>query len=700
MPLGAGLYSVSMGLGIGIDIGGTFIDVVVADDRGLRVMKLPSDDASPAGRIIPSLIALAGGGTYPQGIDRVAHGTTVATNALLEGDWGRTALITTAGLADVLSIGRQNRSRLYDLNFRRPPAVIPRSLRFEAKERVLADGTVHVALSDEEISRVVAAVERAGAEAIAVCFLFSFLRPEHERRMGAALSRALKPPVTLSSELLPEFREYERTSTTAVNAALMPVVGRYLTDLEAASRGANVACAWEIMQSSGAMIPAELAQRQPARILLSGPAAGVEAACFVGAALGCDDLVSLDMGGTSCDVSLIRRGTVSKTTRSTVGGYAVALPMVDVHTIGAGGGSIAWVDSGGALRIGPRSAGAVPGPCCYNRGGDEPTVTDAHVVLGRIPAEHSLGGLGTLDRKAARAAIGRIAHDLGLDVQAAALGILRVANAAMERAIRTVSVERGHDPREYALIAYGGAGPLHAVDLARRLEIPRVILPGNAGVLSAMGLLGADTAFDVSQGVLRPLDGVTPGDLLAVIRGLWRNGSRTLSGRGPRGNVGYRLDVDLRYRGQSHELTVPLASDLGAPVLDESAGSALLDEAARAFHDAHERRFGHADMQRPVELVAVRLRVVLAGTGWDIATLGAPPGANERSPGTSEIANVGFLDDGWREAQVVHRAQLAPGTRLRGPMLLLSEESTAVLPPGCDGTVEINGHVVLDVHVG
>jgi N-methylhydantoinase A len=690
-----------MAFGAGIDIGGTFIDAVVSDARGTCILKVPSPTTAPAAGVIPALrqLVAAQGDALPS-LGRAAHGTTVATNALLERRWGRTALITTQGFADVLTIGRQNRSRMYDLRFRRPPSIIPRDLRFEARERVAADGSILVPLTEAEIERVLDAIEDEAVEAAAVCFLFSFLHPDHERRIGDAVRRRGGIPLTRSSDLLPEFREYERMSTTAINAALLPVVGRYLEALGTAGREAGIVPPWEIMQSSGAMIPAEVAQRQPARILLSGPAAGVEAARCIGAALRLPDVISLDMGGTSCDVALIAEGRVATTTSGAVGGYAVALPMVDVHTIGAGGGSIAWVDAGGALRVGPRSAGATPGPCCFGRGGEEPTVTDAHVVLGRIPADHPIGGLARLDLEAARHAIGGIARQIGGTIEEVANGVLRVANAAMERAVRQVSVERGHDPRRFALLAFGGAGPLHAVDLARGLEIPTVVLPATAGVLSAAGLLSSDTAFDVSQGILRPLAALDPAELSAVVGRLWEAACTALGGAAKGSTPGHVVDADLRYVGQSHELTVPGRAGRGAPILGTERAAALLDALRASFHRLHAQRFGHADPGRAVELVAVRLRATIPGSGFGDAVFQTPRGADPapRGRGAARRA-VRFLGDagGPRPTAVVRRAELSAGERVEGPLLIVSAESTAVIPPGCAGRVHDAGHLLLEV---
>ncbi|MEW6217739.1 MAG: hydantoinase/oxoprolinase family protein, partial [Candidatus Bipolaricaulota bacterium] len=586
---------------IGVDIGGTFTDVVVLGEGGLLLFKFPSTPDDPARGVLAALETLiAQGEIEPGSVARVAHGSTVATNAVLEGKLGKTALVTTEGFGDVLEIGRQNRPSLYDLFFTRPEPIAPRDLRFEVPERVGADGAVVRLLDREAMVRLLPALRAAGVQAVAVCFLFSFLCPGHEREAGEVLAE-LGLPVTLSSDLLPEFREYERTSTTVINAALRPVVGSYLSSLEEGSARLGLPARWQVMQSSGAIAHGATAQREPVRIVLSGPAGGVEGARQVGRRSGFPDLITLDMGGTSCDVALVQGGTVGRTVGGAIGGYPVALPMADIHTIGAGGGSLARFDAGRALRVGPESAGADPGPACYGRGGTEPTVTDAHLVLGHLLPEFPLGGLPRLDLDAARRAVGRIADPLGITVEAAALGILEVADAAMERAIRVMSVERGHDPRRFALLAFGGAGPLHAVSLARRLSIPRVLVPPTAGVLSALGLLLAEVGHETGQGVVRPLRSVPVAELAALLNRLQGQAQEELVGRGARQEaVRFATVAALRYAGQAHELDVPVSPG--------EVGPTWIAELEAAFHEAHAGRYGHAAPDESVELVAVRVR--------------------------------------------------------------------------------------------
>jgi N-methylhydantoinase A len=667
---------------IGVDIGGTFTDIVVLDEHGPRLFKFPSTPRDPARGVLDALAELIERGEIaPCAIERIAHGSTVATNALLEGKWGKTALVTTRGFRDVLEIGRQNRPALYDLFFERPHPIVPRDLRFEVTERVDSRGNTVRPLVEPEVRRVCAEIRTRDVEAIAVCFLFSFLNPSHERRVGEILAQELGLPVTLSSDLCPEFREYERASTTVVNAALRPVVGTYLSALEAGAAGLGLPARWHVMQSSGAIAHSGTAQNEPARILLSGPAGGVEGARVLGRQAGFPDLITMDMGGTSCDVALIRDGHAARTTGGAVGGHPVALPMADVHTIGAGGGSIAWLDPGGALRVGPESAGADPGPACYGRGGRDPTVTDAHLVLGRLLPEFPLGGLPNLDPDAARVAIQGIAAPLGLTVEQAALGILEVADAAMERALRVISIERGHDPRGFALLAFGGAGPLHAVALARRLAIPRVLVPPTAGVLSALGLLLAEVGHEVSQGTVRPLRSFSPIELSRLVEALHERAASELAAHGAPGRLQFAATAALRYQGQSHELDVPLVAGAGAEWL-------LSLEAA--FHDEHRRRYGHAAPDETIELVALRVRASVPPPPANVRPVFPPP------PPLPSSRPAWFSEDGPVAARLAHRTSLRSGARIEGPAVLLGADATALLPPGSAGTVDAQGTLIVE----
>lgn len=674
-----------MASAIGIDIGGTFIDIVVADENGLRHAKVPSIPGQPAQGVLAGLRCLVEeGDVVPSDVGRAIHGSTVATNALLEASWGRTALVTTRGFRDVLEIGRQNRPRLYDLSYRRSEMVVPRDLRFEITERVDSAGRELVAVDRAELESLAGRLRREGVAAVAVVFLFSFLNPDHEREVGRVLSEALPVPVVLSSDVLPEFREYERTSTTVVTAALRPVVGAYVSELQDGAAEMGLPKAWQIMQSSGAVTSAETAEEEPARVLLSGPAGGVEGARAVGETVGATDLITMDMGGTSCDVALIRGGRIGWSTSSHVGGHPVALPMVEIHTIGAGGGSIAWIDPGGALRVGPRSAGADPGPACYGRGGERPTVTDAHLLLGHLDPERPIGGLRTLDREAAGRAVRDLAGRLGLTELQTALGILEVSDAAMERAIRVISVERGHDPREFSLLAFGGAGPLHAVRVARRLSIPRVIVPSTAGVLSAFGLLTAEAGHDNGRSLVRLLKEVSADEFSSVVAELRSAGERRLLQEGIEASrIGHRVSADLRYAGQSHELNIGLPD--GECVDDEG-----IDALSVAFHDEHASCYGHSAPDEPIELVTVRVR---SSASPELVM----PEAVRVPRGEERFADVWFDEKGPTRTPFVGRASLCTGDRLVGPTIVLGEESTVVVPEGAHGSVDRHGHLLLEV---
>ncbi len=668
---------------IGIDIGGTFVDVVISDETGMWLAKEPSTPGDPAKGVLRALDRLVADRSIdPAATCGIVHGCTVATNALLEGKWARTALLTTRGFRDVLEIGRQNRPSLYDLHAVRPPAIVPRDLRFEVAERVNSAGDVDVPLDLTDLRAVAARIRQCDVEAVAVVFLFSYLRPDHEIVARRFLEDALGVPVVASSDVLPEIREYERTSTTVLSAALRPVIGAYLAALESGATERGFPRGWRVMQSSGAVTTAEHAQDQPASLLLSGPAGGVQGARAVGASIGERNLITMDMGGTSCDVALISDGEIERTQRGVVGGHPVALPMVSVHTIGAGGGSVAWVDAGGALRVGPQSMGAHPGPACYGRGG-RATVTDAHLVLGHLASDLALGGLPELDVGAARRAIeGEVGRPLGLSVERAALGVLEVADAAMERAIRVVTVERGRDPRDYALLAFGGAGPLHGASIARRLGLSRVVIPRAAGVLSALGLILAETGHDYSRSLVVRLADLDGGRTAAVLREMRARGEATLKAEGvTEEDMRFYASADVRYVGQSHELTVAVAFD----------GEADIGELREAFERAHVARYGHGSPEEEVELVTLRLRAqgpALAGTGRCVAGTGASLDRPHRV----------WLDaSGPVDGRICSRDVVSCGAEFRGPLVVVGDDATILVPADASGWCDAGGNIILDV---
>ncbi|MEA2532780.1 MAG: N-methylhydantoinase [Actinomycetota bacterium] len=597
----------------------------------------------------------------------IAHGTTVATNAVLERRGALTALVTTEGFADLLVIGRQNRPSLYDLWADRPEPLVPRALAAGVGERVGPSGEVLTPLDEDGARDVVAALLDAGAESLAVCLLFSFANPAHERRI-AALARDLSPTVrvSLSCDVSPEFREYERASTVALDAYVGPVVERYLDRIR--TRSASLGAGVVVMRSGGATMTLEEAVREPVNTLLSGPAAGVRGAVLVAGAAGMDDLVTFDMGGTSTDVCLVEGGEPALAAESSIGGLPFRTPAVAVHTVGAGGGSLLWIDPAGALRAGPASAGAVPGPASYGRGGTEPTVTDAHVVLGHLRPDGLLAGRLPLDTYAARKAFDPLASALGVGVEEVAAAGIAAVEAQMAKAIRVVTVERGRDPRDLTLVAFGGAGPMHATAIAAGLEVSTVLVPLPAGVLSALGLLTAPQATDVA--LTRPMRDPDPADVAALLAGLSDRASELLAHQGAeRASVQYR--IDCRYAGQAHEVPVAVAA---APDLSRVATD---------FAAAHRARYGWDAEGEPVELVTFRVRA--AGPEPRLRLPDVPPGGGARPlPGTA-----GYL-----------RADLGAGDRFAGPCLVWGDDATVVVDEGWDAEVDRHGSLILRARGG
>jgi N-methylhydantoinase A len=634
-------------LRIGVDAGGTFTDFVVLRPGGsLETFKLRSNPAAPHEVILEGIARAAGGCAAD-----VVHGSTVATNALLERKGARTAFVTTAGFEDLLEIGRQNRAKLYDLTPGPKRLLIPPELCFGVAERVHADGAIARRPAPAALKRLKDALRKAGVESVAICFLHSFRVPDNERAAAGALGSGFD--VSVSHEICPEFREYERASTTALNAYVGPLMRRYLQAIERAAAGHNIS----IVQSNGGAMTCEEASRLAVRTILSGPAGGVTGALETARASGFTRILGFDMGGTSTDVSLCD-GAPRETTEAYVDGLPVKLPMLEIHTVGAGGGSIARVDAGGLLRVGPESVGADPGPACYGKG-ETPSVTDAHAVLGRIGADQLAGGSVHIDPERSRAAIGRIAAQLGLKLEDAAAGILRVSNATMSRAIRVVSVERGYDPRDFALVAFGGCGGLHACELAEDLGIRTVIVPALAGALSALGMLLADRIRDYSAGAAGFADA--------------EETFRKLEERARRELPGARLErfADLRYEGQSYELTVPWRSA----------------NPAAAFHELHKRTYGYRHPDRAVEAVTLRVRARLRVAKPRLA------GAPEREPGPPGVRRVHAAGK-WVRALEYRRAQVG-SSWTSGPALVLDYGSTTLVPPGWRMRLDQAGNLLL-----
>ena len=661
---------------VGIDVGGTFTDIAVLRDGVLSVHKLPSTPADPSVGITA--------GVRDTGVDvddaDFIHGSTVATNALLEGKGGRTALVTTMGFEDVLEIGRQNRADLYDLSMERPEPLSPWQLRFGLPERIDYTGAILDDLTPESIDALVGLLDEAQVDGVAVSFLFSFLNPVHEEILARRLAQLpSRPFISISSRILPEFREYERTSTVVVNSYVGPVMARYLTQLESAlGRGLR------IMQSSGGSITASLAADQPVRTILSGPAGGVVGAFYTGVQAGYPDIITLDMGGTSTDVSLCP-GRIKETTSANLGGYPVSVPMIEIHTVGAGGGSIARVDAGGALVVGPQSAGADPGPACYGRG-DRITVTDANLTLGRLRSDGFLGGRMTLDQERAQELMNGLAAGVGASATDTALGIIRVVNSNMERAIRAISLERGYDPREFTLVPFGGAGPMHACELAAELGIPRVLVPGHPGILSALGVAIADVVKDYSRTVMLRGDDLDKTRLEEEFHGMEQLARAELVEEElPADAMVARRFLDVRYVGQSFELTVDCPALTGRGDLTRSIAS--------DFYAAHLQRFGYADRALPVEVVNLRLKLELAVDKPILEP--APDSGSDASHAAVGNVEVVFAE-GSMDTTLYDRDRLQTGNRIAGPALLLQLDTTIVVPPGWNGEVDPYGNLLLE----
>ncbi len=655
---------------LGVDVGGTFTDAALFDGERLQTAKVPTTPADQAEGVIAAIeAACEKAGTAPEAIESFAHGMTVGTNALLTGTGARTALIATAGFADLLEIGRQNRPSLYHLCTPKPEPLVPAELKFEADERAGPGGVVK-ALADEDVDRLVSEVKDAAPESVAICLLFSYLDPSHESRLAERL-RAELPGlhVSASHEVLPQFREYERCSTTVIDAYLSPLLGRYLDRLARACRERDVPEP-TMMRSSGGVAPAAEAAKAGAWSVLSGPAGGAVGAGVLARASGDGNALGFDMGGTSCDVCVVEEGRVRRTDARELAGRPIQLPMVDVHTVGAGGGSIGWRDRGGALRVGPRSAGAEPGPACYGRGGTEPTVTDANLALGYLSDRSPLAGGVALDREAGAAALGSLGAKLGLSEIETAAGIRRVANQEMVRALRVVTVERGVDPRRFALLPFGGAGPMHAAAVAEELEIERILCPRASGVLSALGLVASERRRDLGRTVMLAGPELTRDRLTGEIDELVKKITAGLEQ--PRVEISF----ELRYRGQAFELPVALPDESTEP--DPVA-------LAEAFASEHEARYGYRDSDAEVELVNLRVAAVEPGPEPRIEA------SSSQQPERS--GRRAWFDGEWLDASVV-RGDPPAGFEIEGPSVLELPEATLVLPPGWTGETDTSGTVV------
>jgi N-methylhydantoinase A len=683
---------------IGVDIGGTFTDVVLVDEETGRIglAKTPTTPGDVAQGVIDGIRqGLERYRVDPAAVTLLAHATTIVTNALIEKKGAKAGFVTTRGFRDVLELRRSSRADLYDLFQDAPAVLVPRRWRFEITERIDAQGRVVTPLDEREIDGVIAAVRDAGLETVAVSLLFSFLNDTHERLLGERLRRALPDVgVYLSSEVLPEIREFERASTTAVCAYVGPLLAGYLDRLQRAVTTLGLPQLY-VMGSSGGVFDIAEGLRVPAMAIESGPAAGVIAAALAGGELALPNLISFDMGGTTAKASLIADGEIVVTAEYEVGGkghakrwvqgtgHPVRVPVIDLAEVSAGGGSIAWVDPGGALKVGPRSAGAAPGPVAYGLGGNDPTVSDADIVLGYLDREALLGGALAIDLAAAQAAIReRVADPLGLGVTEAAAAIVEIVNSNMAEALRIVSVERGHDPREFALIAFGGAGPVHAAALAAELQIPEVIVPPAAGAFSALGLVASDIKRDYSRTLYADLPALDPAVAAAALAEMEATASERLAAAAiPPARRALLRAADLRYRRQAYELTVPLA--------DGPITRASLDRLAAAFHDKHRQTYGHANPEEAVQLVNLRLTAIGRLPGL---TLAQPPAM---VPARCRMREVWFPGIGSADCPVHWRDGLAAGETLAGPAIIEAMDSTIVVPPGWIATVDVKGYIRL-----
>jgi len=681
---------------IGVDVGGTFTDVTALDTStgSFHVFKLPStghDQSIAVTDGITSVLSAAGGSA--DDVTYLGHGTTVATNALLELKGARTALLVTGGVPDVLEIARQRRPHLYDLFADKPRVLVPRELTFGVTERLAADGQVVVELTDEEIDRVARKLGESGAQSVAVCFLHSYRDAGHEVRVAEALARQLPDVfVSRSSRVAPEFREYERFSTAVINSFIGPTVSRYIRRLSERVQDAGIPVGPRVIQSNGGLASTETVAERPVTTLLSGPSAGVVGASFLAALAGVSDLITFDMGGTSTDVCLIRGGEPAAANERGLGGYPIRVPSVDVHTIGAGGGSIASVDDAGGLRVGPESAGARPGPAAYGHGGTQPTTTDANVVRSRQNPASALGGSMPIDSDAARRAVDTVANGLGTSTMEAARGIGRLANSHMARAVRQVSVEAGEDPRDYVLMAYGGAGPLHAAEVAAEVGMTRILVPPHPGTLCALGLLVSDVRSEFTRSFLRKADASTIPALNDAIATLVDEGREWLAAEA---RIADRHDVtvlaDARYPRQNFELRIPLPA--------EGFDDATLASLVADFHARHEKAYGFSHPESPVQLV--NLRAVAHGTV-------PKPEMPRIEQGTADVDAAALIDTrhvdfgveyGTVPTPVLQRDLLKARNTFAGPAIVEQLDSTTVVPPGWRATVDDFGNLLIEVTV-
>jgi N-methylhydantoinase A len=673
-------------LRIGVDVGGTFTDFTLFDDSSheLGFFKVPSTPADPSLAIVDGLGEMLG--DRAADVTYLGHGTTVATNIVIERRGARTGLLTTRGFRDVLELGRQARPSIYDYRVEKPPPLVPRERRVEVAERIGPDGEEIEALDADSLERAVLALAAEGVESVAICLLHSYRAPEHERRAKEAVRRVMPDAyVTVSSELLPEFREFERMSTSVVNCFVGPRMSGYLERLKERVAAIGIAAAPYTVHSNGGLMSVETAKACPVRTCVSGPAAGVVGAGAIGRVAGLLDLITFDVGGTSTDVSLIAGGQPVYTNARLVAGYPVKTPMLDIHVIGAGGGSIAAIDAAGALKVGPHSAGAEPGPVAYGRGGTEPTITDANLCLGRLDSGTLLGGRMTVDVEAARRAVwDRVAAPLGLTLEQAAQGILQIANANMSRAIRSVSVERGYDIARFALCAFGGAGPLHAADVAVECGIPTILVPREPGTLCARGMLLTDLSSDYVRSRFCEASPAHWREIIGLFAAMEAEGAAWLQSEGvDAGDRSFRRVLDMRYRGQNFEIKVGC----------DGLGAEDLDALVARFHAEHEREYGYAIPHRAMEFVSARVQAIGAVAQAPQAEVTGGLSLAGALAGSRPV----YIDrgHGWQDTPVYRRTALPVGTEFSGPAVVSEMSATTLLLPGQTGRIDRWGNLIV-----
>ena len=678
---------------VGVDSGGTFTDVCMFDEASgaMRVWKVSSTPDDPSRGIFEGVTEGMRECAFDAGeIAYLGHGTTVATNALITHRGAKVGLITTAGFRDLLEIGRQKRPDLYDLFAEKPPVLVPRFLRREVSERMLHTGAVEAPLDEAAVREAARAFAQEGVAAVAICFLYAFVNPAHEKAAKAIVAAELPDAfICASHEIAPEFREFERLSTATVNAYLGPIMQRYIRRLTTRLGEMGLVAAPHLTQSNGGVVGFEAAAETPVRAVLSGPSTGVVAAEAIGARSGHLDVITFDMGGTSSDVALMTGGKITQTNESVVHGYPIKAPMLDIHTVGAGGGSIAAIDSGGLLKVGPQSAGADPGPVCYGKGASEPTVTDANIVLQVLNPTHLLDGRMAVRRDLALEAIARLAGQLGMEPMETAQGIISVVTANMARAIRVISVQKGYDPRDYALMAFGGAGPLHAVRLAAELDIARVIVPRNPGILCAMGLLLTDLRADFSATRLIPLEAENIAaigeavDAVGAEAGRWFETERIA----PEARRATQ-SVDLRYEGQNYELTVPV------PAGEITAQS--LEKLREDFTAAHIRMYGFAAEGERILCVTFRAEALGLVKKAELPML--PLGPQDASSAVTGRREIWFPETGgFADSAIYARTALRPGMAFSGPAIVEQMDTTTLVPPGVTATVDGLENLILEL---